>query len=103
MDGIETIAGELRTLTEEWGWTISHNIAEFPGGELVSMAGCYMALAKVQTAKGTLELVSNQTPRNWPKDVDTRWWKPSVFPKVNLGRAAALLAAEWDRLHSTGG
>jgi len=84
---IERIRAErLRQMTSE-GWTAEHDDL-FVNGELRAAAIAY-AMACDDRAG---EDVSNV----WPWEID--WWKPSEDPIRNLEKAAALLAAEIDRL-----
>lgn len=84
---IERIRAErLRQMTSE-GWTAEHDDL-FVNGELRAAAIAY-AMACDDRAG---EDVSNV----WPWEI--AWWKPSEDPIRNLEKAAALLAAEIDRL-----
>jgi hypothetical protein len=92
--GVELIAEERgRQITDE-GWDASHD-DEHTMGELAAAAMCYAELGIDEeiTAIGGSEEFAQEW---WPWEQE--WWKPSPDRIKNLTRAAALLAAEIDRL-----
>ena len=90
--GIELIAAEReRQITAE-GWTPAHDDAH-QNAEMTHGARCYLGHAL------GLEYGMERQPRKpieWPWDAE--WWKPSTDPVRDLVKAAALIAAEIDRL-----
>lgn len=88
--GIELIAAErARQITTE-GFTAAHD-AMHARGELHDAAASYM-LAAINCGHPAMQI----PPREWPWAPS--WWKPAPDPVRNLVKAAALLAAEIDRL-----
>ena len=90
--GIELIAAEReRQITAE-GWTPEHD-AEHTDGALAEAAICYANTASAQVRGNcAAKLMDDQWP--WMPE----WWKPSEDPVRNLVKAAALIAAEIDRI-----
>lgn len=77
-----------RQLTEE-GYTTAHDAAEHPTGELAQAAWCYLDLVVVDGPA--------LVPGEWPFGASA--WKPTpTDPVRQLTKAAALIAAEIDRL-----
>lgn len=91
LTGAQLIAAERRRQITEEGWTAASD-DEFTSGELVLAAAAY-ALAAIDDL--TDEVSPSLVRRLWPWSAD--WWKPKG-PVQNLVRAAALLAAEIDRV-----
>lgn len=86
MSGIELIAAERERQVSQEGWTAEHDDAH-DRCELVEAAICYADSSMT---------VDTSVPLRWP--FDEEWWKPSPDPIRNLVKAAALIAAEIDRL-----
>ena len=100
MNALECLDFERREMVA-LGQTTVRDIENYPNGELVAMALCYIALARKQSGEPPSRLDTSR-PRGWPSNVDEQLWKPSGLAKTNVMRAMGLLAAEWDRLHATG-
>lgn len=103
--GVQLIAAERRRQVEAEGWTAEHDDAHHRG-ELIEAARCYAYAAQVAEwhdlsdwfgldAEGRINLPAAANAR-WPWS--PRDWKPTGDPVRDLTRAAALLAAEIDRL-----
>jgi hypothetical protein len=89
---VERIAAERRRQIEEGGWTAERD-DQYEGGELI---GAALAYAR-HTVRQTLGMRANVQPvSDWPWRREE--WNPSDDPIRNLVKAAALLAAEIDRL-----
>lgn len=91
----------VRQLTVE-GWTPEHD-DEHIYGELAQASQAYCHAAIHQSIHGSsdmnfLKFIPNPFPKNW----DSKWWKPSTDPIRNLVKAGALIAAEIDRLRRKG-
>ena len=99
MMATEAIEFERREMVDR-GWDIHHDVLAFKDGELAVAAQCYLSLARKQ-GQG-VSIPDSALPRGWPTTMDASAWRPSGLAKVNILRAASLLAAEWDRLHATG-
>lgn len=95
---VQVVAERERQVTTE-GWTPEHDDSHPPGG--LALAGIFYAI----------EHVGPENPRNTPRTLivdavtapwpwDAEWWKPKN-PERDLVRAAALVAAEADRLVRT--
>ena len=93
MNAINDIASERERQISERGYTQAHDDEMNGDGELVLAAVCY-----AKEAAG----LNRERPQYWP------WsdfaWKPGGY-RQNLVKAAALIAAEIDRIdrHHTGG
>lgn len=89
---IQLIAAEReRQITSE-GWTQEHDDAHNTA-QLARAARCYLG-----HGLGLIYGFNRQsrTPQEWPWEAE--WWKPSTDPIRDLVKAAALIAAEIDRL-----
>lgn len=89
--GAEMIVAERQRQIEREGWTAEHD-DEHNDGELLDAAHCYLETVRL----------FHLTPFN-PRSFDWPWelaaWKPSSDDPIrNLVKAAALIAAEIDRL-----
>ena len=94
MNGIELIAAERQRQIDVEKWDSSHD-DEHKQGELAEAASSYADLAAYQSAVPNAS-IDNRRPLGWP--FESTWWKPSHDPIRNCVKAAALLAAEIDRL-----
>jgi hypothetical protein len=94
MSGIELIAAERQRQIDVEGWRPEHD-DQHKQGELAEAASSYSDIAAYQSAV-TNPTIDNRRPMGWP--FDSTWWKPSDDPIRNCVKAAALLAAEIDRL-----
>ncbi|HEY5083421.1 MAG TPA: hypothetical protein VII48_02775 [Rhizomicrobium sp.] len=104
MSAIEDIAAERQRQIESEGWSSSHD-DEHAFGVLLKAAIGYcipaaaaldlLAAGKVTQAAVNLAHKGSSVPRIWPFSIS--WWKPKDLRK-DLIRAAALIAAEIDRL-----
>jgi hypothetical protein len=104
MNGVELIAAERQRQVEEEGWTSQHD-DQHDGYELNRAAMCYMTAAVADRAPQSI-----LPPFDWPWEPSQ--WKPVAtsggpegLPSLtnsdrigNLVKAAALIAAEIDRL-----
>ncbi len=96
MTGIARIAQERRRQIDSEGWAPGHDDVH-TRGELVAAAACYVWAAQQQiTQRDVTWRMQMNGPFNWPWE--PTWWKPSEDPVRNLVKAAALIAAEIDRL-----
>lgn len=86
MDGAALIFNERQRQVQSEGWTAEHD-AQYEDDELLDAAMCYMN-ADIWTPDST-----KLWP--WPK----AWFKPTTTIR-NLVKAAALIAAEIDRLQN---
>jgi hypothetical protein len=86
------VLAERQRQIEEEGWTPEHDDGH-PYGELGMAAACYAVEA---SSNITLDHDLCGAPPEWPWE--PKWWKPSVDPRRNLVKAAALLLAEIERL-----
>lgn len=94
-DGVFRIQNERRRQVEVEGWTPEHD-DEHDACEMVMAAGCYAWHAVGQVNGVCWPDDALDVPGEWPWHPD--WWKPDLDPIRNLVRAAALIAAEIDRL-----
>lgn len=94
MHALDLIEAERLRQIDDEGWTAEHD-AEHASFELVRAAVCY-ANAGWQGLVG--QYAADSIPHGWPWTGD--WWKPSDDPVRNLVKAAALIAAEIDRLQA---
>lgn len=93
--GAITIMRERERQISQKGYT-PRSDAVYTLGQLTQGAICYAETAHVQIAKGITTLPPCYVHKDWPWDRST--FKPSADPKVNLAKAAAMLAADFDRL-----
>jgi len=99
MLSIQLIEQERQRQTTVEGFDSDHDDTH-NSGELVNAAACYAALAQAQAVGGPDAVPHPAILTLWPWDKE--WWKPSQDPVRNLVKAAALLAAEIDRLQRLG-
>ena len=94
--GAELIADERRRQIEVEGWTPKHDDVH-GAGELVMAAVCYaeQAVQRGWLAPDKYRKDSISRFSDWPWGKS--WWKPKD-PISDLAKAAALIAAEIDRL-----
>lgn len=96
--GTELIAEERQRQIEVEGWSPKHD-DRHRQGEMVKAARCYAHLAESGARLGDQILQegyqNQEAPNLWPWAA--KWWKPKD-PVRDLVRAAALIAAEIDRL-----
>lgn len=90
---IADIAAERERQVEKEGWDHTHD-AQHDDFELTQAAACY---AQFVVDRHDSSVTNGKTvPHKWPWDEE--WWKPKDARR-NLVRAAALIAAELDRLN----
>lgn len=90
----ESVLAERGRQTVTKGYTAEHD-DQWVHGELATAAQCYLRAA-LTAATGNPALTWRSASVAWPEG----WtWKPSRSPVRNLIKAAALAAAEADRLH----
>lgn len=98
LSGISEIAIERLRQIEKEGWTAEHD-EQHPDRELTRAAACYLAhvIDRQWVYRPNNEHAYNaeDAPNEWPWDI--KWWKPKN-PRRDLVRAAALIAAELDRM-----
>jgi hypothetical protein len=105
-DGTSLIAAERQRQVTEEGWTAEHD-AEHAKGELARAAACYALppdRRQIATARHPADRTSRfePWPLGWPWHPS--WWKPAPDDRVReLVKAAALIAAEIDRLQAAAG
>lgn len=93
MSGADLIAAERWRQMESEGFSPEHD-DKHQRGDLIAAAHAYIHEAETQIV---FDLpVSSRPPKKWPWEKE--WWKPSPDPIRNLTKAAALIAAEIDRL-----
>lgn len=85
-NGIEIIK-KARDHQIEEGFDISHDLTH-KDGELIKAAVIY--------ARNTIVNFPTVVPEGWP--FEARWWKPSLDPIEDLGKAGAFIAADIDRI-----
>lgn len=90
--GIRRFAFERRFQIVGLGYTPQHD-DQHVNGELARAANCYVSVARL-AAKGR-DVTAIEPPSAWPLGFT---WRPAASAKENLIKAAALLAAEFDRL-----
>jgi hypothetical protein len=91
--GVELIADERRRQMDELGWTPEHD-KEHTAGELVRAALCYAVPSYARFSEGsTSGWPWGRLPESLQKESETKEEQVS-----RLAKAAALLAAEIDRL-----
>lgn len=91
--GLDMIVDERRRQVEEEGFDAEHDAAHRPG-ELLNAGISYAIRAELDGGRSTTPVMP--PPARWPWRPEE--WKPSDDPLQNLVRAAALIAAEIDRL-----
>jgi hypothetical protein len=99
MTGIELIAEERQRQIEIEGWTAEHDAEHFMGemiGAAITYAGHALEVVSCDEIEGS------DSVEWWPESWDKKWWKPSPDPIRNLVKAAALIAAEIDRIQHQG-
>lgn len=108
MSGIDDITAERKRQIEQEGWSPEHDDAHSQG-DLLNAAICYADPSATDYMKTvphhwdygrSLDDVDQpigevRVPQSWPWD--GQWWKPGDRRR-DLVRAAALIAAEIDRL-----
>jgi hypothetical protein len=94
MSAIEDIAAERKRQIEVEGWTPEHDNCH-SGGQLSTAARAYLAHAAHYTGTEAVGYVLSEPPSYWPWE--RSWWKPKNIRR-DLVRAAALIAAEIDRI-----
>jgi hypothetical protein len=99
---IRDIAAErLRQISAE-GWTTAHD-DEHNDRSLAQAASCYVehyvgrAWLLEDGHEGAMRYKTEDAPFEWPDSWCTTWWRPKN-PRRDLVRAAALIAAEIDRI-----
>lgn len=93
MRALEMIAAERGRQVEQ-GYTEAHDDAH-RDGSLAAAAECYLSVAAIQIRTGRAAPACF-VPRDWPWERQD--WKNPADPVDALVKAAALLAAEADRL-----
>lgn len=89
MTGIEIIAAERQRRIDEEGFSIEHDVINYPNDELAKAAICYTTANHAR--RGVMVL--------WPWDKS--WWKPTPDDRIReLAKAGTLIAAEIDRLQN---
>ena len=92
----DTVFFEIRAERErqvrEESFTAEHD-DKHTAAELARAAACYTLEASSVNIDGIDGL-----PVFWPRSWLARWWKPAKEPRRNLVKAAALIAAEIERL-----
>ncbi|HVJ09297.1 MAG TPA: hypothetical protein VM554_13025 [Acidisarcina sp.] len=91
---IGLIAAERRRQIEVEGFTSEHDDEEHWSPSLTNAAQAYAGIAVLQERYADVDL--SCIPACWPWDA--KWWKPSTDPVRNRVKAAALIAADIDRL-----
>lgn len=96
--GIDLIAAERSRQIEAEGWT-PKNDDRYQSGELIDGAASYVHAARMRARGEAGVFLCGLAPAGavpWPWE--DHWWKPSEDNIRNLVKAAALIAAEIDRL-----
>lgn len=93
MNGTERIVAERERQVAGEGWTPEHDDQHI-NSELATAARCYTEFAELQALGRSPSPAV--VPIEWPWDYDG--WKPADNPVRNFEKAAALIAAEIDRL-----
>jgi hypothetical protein len=99
LSGVELIKAERQRQISVEGWTPEHDDTH-DKGELLEASNGYI-LAAVRCMHHEFYRIEDRTPPGWP--FDKTWWKPSRDAIRNLVKAAALIAAEIDRLQRVRG
>jgi len=94
MSGIEAFATEQGNLRQH-GFTESHDDSH-SNAEIGAGACCYAMANQLLAKHHTIDEVKTLLLPCWPFEAES--WKPSADPLVNLRRAGAMLASEYDRL-----
>ena len=95
MTAIELIAAERQRQITEEGWTAAHDQQHHRHGQLAMAAALYALPDMMRRAFEAVEKL-------WPWHME--WWKPSSDDRIReLVKAAALIAAEIDRLRAEEG
>lgn len=94
--GVELITAERARQVSQEGWTLEHD-DEHDNSELLDAADCYLQQGMHTARGGDSSQEDGWTMGAWPWE--RSWWKPDYLdPIPNLVKAAALIAAEIDRL-----
>lgn len=91
---ITDIIAERQRQQSVEGWTPEHD-DEHHTGELARAAVCYASHAGNPHNKNMVDYQKTFPPARWPWSQD--WWKPTN-PRRDLVKAAALIAAEIERI-----
>ncbi len=91
---LDDIAAERRRQIEAEGWTPEHD-DEHADEQLALAAMAYIDFACLPPLTRQLRIDRAMVPGMWPWD--RQWWKPKTV-RQDLVRAAALIAAEIERL-----
>lgn len=99
MNAVEMLQQEMRAAAERGPKPVSGE------GQNLLAARCYLELAwgQVEGAIGVDEFADGKIPppgSEWPWGIEE--WDPHVLAKVNVKKAAGLLAGEWERLQRLG-
>lgn len=94
-DGVSLIARERMRQMTTGRYDAKHDDGH-DDGSILDAAVCYADTAAVQVKKGITQLPGCYLHKDWPWQRQD--WKPSNDPLRNVIRAAALLAAEADRI-----
>jgi len=110
-DAIADITAERERQKSAEGWTPEHD-DEHEDRSIALAASCYLShyISRqwlTEEPDGLRQYQSEELPDDWPMNWHEDWWKPKN-PRRDLVRAAALIAAEIDRMdraalaHKTG-